>query len=428
LQSVQVASKKSAICKNLQGMGGGVSTLPCVVEEHPYLLERFHERYAEIFLDLHHEFKATLPALSDRAMRDIIVEKLKENEMDIIHAIVKEEAHSKSHNQLIERFECLNLGNGNGRGGIHSLNFLCCVDGSQKSVIAFENMLSFTEKIEFVEIFHAFHAQDENPLQMDEDVVARGAEGVKIQSFYERRLKEMLSSTSYSFSLHERFDRTPFHVLSDLLEPSPTAETKEDERSPNRLAKPDFIFLGYTAQQNESSSSLTLLGSTADIALRSIHFPCVVCKKSPTVSPSRFPGTTISKSCVMMINFSKNSKTGLMLLLPLLSPHDSLRLVYFAKPDVSQKSIDTLTSFYQTQLDSYGPGTSEIKIISIGTDEKVGERIVEYCNERTQRTSWREEEEVDFLAIAPREKLLIAQPLTEYVLEHVRCNVILCKC
>ena len=115
------------------------------------------------------------------------------------------------------------------------------------------------------------------------------------------------------------------------------------------------------------------------------------------------------------------------MLLPILSPQDSLRVVYFAKPDVSQKSIDTLTSYYQAQLDSYGPSSSEIKIISISSDEKVEERIVEYCNERTQRGSWREGEEVDFLAIAPREKLLIARPLTEYVLEHVRCNIILCK-
>jgi hypothetical protein len=411
-------------------MGGGVSTLPGVVEEHPYLLERFHERYAEIFLELHHEFKANTPALSDRTMRDIIVEKLKENEMDIIHAIVKEEVHSKNHNQLMERFHSLNLGNSNGRGGVHSLNFLCCVDGSQQSVVAFENMLTFSEKIQFVEFFHAFHALEKDQLTMRQEVVGGEAGGdFKIQSFYERRLDEILSSASYSFSFHERFDRTPFHVLSDLLEPASSEELKEDQRNPNRLVKPDFIFLGYTERQIDPSSStyLTLLGSTADIALRSIHFPCIICKRPPSLSPSRFPGAIVRKSCVMMINFSKNSKSGLMMLLPLLSPQDSLRVVYFAKPDVSQKSIDTLTSYYQTQLDSYGPSASEVKIICISADEKVGERIVEYCNERTQRASWGEDEEVDFLAIAPREKLLIAQPLTEYVLEHVRCNLILCK-
>lgn len=409
-------------------MGGGVSTLPCVVEEHPYLLERFHERYAEIFLDLHHDFKAVTPAMSDKIMREIIVEKLKAHEMDIIHAIVKEEAHSKSHNQLMERFQSLNLGNGNGRGGIHSLNFLCCVDGSQQSVIAFENLLTFSEKIHTVQLFHAFHALERHQLNMRPEVVDDGGE-VTIQSFYERRLDEILSPTSYSFSFHERFDRTPFHVLSDLLEPA-SVESKDDQKNLIPLVQPDFIFLGYPERQAEFSSSsyLTLLGSTADIALRSIHFPCIICKRSPSVaSSSRFPGSIVKKSCVMMINFSKNSKSGLMMLLPLLSPQDSLRVVYFAKPDVSQKSIDTLTSYYQAQLDSYGPSSSEIKIISISSDEKVEERIVEYCNERTQRGSWREDEEVDFLAIAPREKLLIARPLTEYVLEHVRCNIILCK-
>lgn len=441
-------------------MGSGVSTLPTLAQEYPDHVTRLHERYADIFMNFHYQFKDS--TLSRNELREILLQELEENEMDILYTLIKEEIHELHHydhdheKRNLEEEDDQNESRVPFQHQVHPLvNILCCIDGTTSSLAAFEHVLRFQDKLQFLELFHAYQSNEEHLLPHEE-------RSENIRKYYENRLQDIMSSSLYSFNYQERFNKSPFYVLSELLDPLTTSKN-----SSSRLTKkPDFIFLGYSNErtssstsslQNQTTSYPTILGSAADIALRSIHSSFVICKASPPKSTHLYT----RKSCAMMINFSNSCKIGLEILFKLLSPQDRLQLVYFAKPDVSRESLDRLVRYYQKQLKLYGPNSTAIHILHTPHDANIGHCIVEYCN--TQKNIWTDivhspshpntstgndgtlclvneekwEEcklhddemgkELDYLAIVPRDKLLVAQPLTEYILEHVKCNFILCK-
>jgi hypothetical protein len=120
---------------------------------------------------------------------------------------------------------------------------------------------------------------------------------------------------------------------------------------------------------------------------------------------------------VYAVNFSEQSKRGLDVLLRVINPRDSLTLVHFSDPEAEDNEyIGEMVSYYERELDSYGPARADVKVIEKERGVAITATIADYVNAGNY----------DFFAIAPRAKIVISS-ITTYIVNRVDCNVILCK-
>lgn len=137
---------------------------------------------------------------------------------------------------------------------------------------------------------------------------------------------------------------------------------------------------------------------------RTLHIPGIIIKR---------PIPKTAKSYIYAVNNSPRSKQGLDLLLQLLGPRDSLRCVHFTNPDDVDEDIE---EYYKEELLENAPVDSEFVCIRKTPGDPLTHVIVDYVND----------ESPDFFVIAPRAKKALSS-ITEYIVNHVTCNVILCK-
>ena len=156
------------------------------------------------------------------------------------------------------------------------------------------------------------------------------------------------------------------------------------------------------------------LGSTADMALRSVHLPCIIAKKNcPKDSPRVF---------ILAVNFSDNSKKGLDILLRLVSSRDTLQLLFIQKPETNIEKIGILQSYYEDQLNRYGPSDSHFIKILIDHHQTVVDTILSYVNDGHGSIT------PDFLALSPRAiPDRIHSTITETLINGANTSIILCK-
>lgn len=135
-----------------------------------------------------------------------------------------------------------------------------------------------------------------------------------------------------------------------------------------------------------------------------LHIPGIIIKR---------PIPKTAKSYIYAVNNSLRSKKGLDLLLQLLGPRDSLRCVHFTNPDDVDNDIE---EYYKDELLENAPVNSEFVCIHKTPGDPLTHVIVDYVNNELP----------DFFVIAPRAKKELSS-ITEYIMNHVMCNVILCK-
>ena len=178
--------------------------------------------------------------------------------------------------------------------------------------------------------------------------------------------------------------------------------------------------LGHYGRKGPKATPL-LLGSTADLALRTLLCPVILVKRTVSVGPRYY---------VFAVDFSSTSKKGLDILLSLVTPRDTLRLIYIrhtsaaaAKQDDSAADTDAINNkeyyYYDNELQENGPVDSAFTYIDVPEEVSVFEAIVDHVSGPHMP---------DFLAIAPRalaEEGINAN--TEYIIAHAPMSVILCK-
>lgn len=173
-------------------------------------------------------------------------------------------------------------------------------------------------------------------------------------------------------------------------------------------------------------------------SFRSLHVPCIVIKTHVRKGPRSF---------VMAVNGTQVSKHGLDILLRVVNSRDSVTLIYYVNPDVeTAEVVDPLRDYYEHELEEYGPPDAKYApfilniqlpyIVSIDALMNILV-VVDVCRfvvHHTPRdvslkeaiTNFVNESECDFFAIAPRAKNAMSN-MSDFIINHVSCNIILCK-
>ena len=276
--------------------------------------------------------------------------------------------------------------------------FVCAVDGSDASHLAFKATKLLLKKKDHICIFHAFKPEldEQKPAHMKSET---------IKHKYQTDLVGSFPSGKYSFLWEDKKDCQAKELiikLSDLY------------GQLNGGVKPEFLVLGYTGRKGiHKTEGATTIGSTSDFALRSIHLPTILIKNEVPTGP---------KSYIMAIDESKNSKTGLDMIFPLIRPQDSLTVIHIYDVENTafgaQSEKDETAQYYENELNEHAPTTNAKFHPIMKAAEGIAATINEYVNEIVP----------DFFCMAPRaqaEKGITS--LTEKMILELKCNIILCK-
>jgi hypothetical protein len=396
-------------CCSIAIMGNGASLLSAVVAEHPEMLGHYREEIAIHFLDEYSRLKAR--GLSDEEIKREFIQGLRDKESAIFARVAESEAKDKKfgdddeHEKLfIERCNRSAHTVATRRG----INYLCCVDGSDVAEIAFQLCMCLRRKHDNVEIFHAFKESKNEALAPE---YLPGA----IRRRYDDQLKAQMSTQNYSFHFEERYSRSAYRTLQDFLDHC------NDSTNPYLLPAghktPDFVVLGHAGRKRVAGGrhggSETSLGSTAELALRSIHVPCIIAKRNCPLSGS------MARVFMLTVNFSECSKRGLDILLPLVGPRDTLRLVFVQRPEADAEKVQRIQNYYENELHQNGPFDSKFVRLRIDHHQSIANAIIDHVNGPHSP---------DFLALSPRARpSYVHSPITEQVIMNARPSIILCK-
>jgi hypothetical protein len=278
--------------------------------------------------------------------------------------------------------------------------FMCCVDGSDEADSAFKTTLHLRKKYDNVCVFHAF-SKEKSAL------LASTYQPDQIKQRYESQLISACKRPYFSMHFEERYNRSALRVLQDLISLYSSAFSRDILPTLNR---PDFIVVGYCGRKGPKDKP-RVLGSTADLALRTLPVPVIVAKRPISATGSRH--------FVFAANFTEASKKGLDILLTLVSPRDTLRVIFVRHASDSTEEIaDSLYYYYSNELTENGPVDSAFQIMDVPDERSVAETVVEFVNGPHMP---------DFLAIAPRPHVNGLSTSTEYIVENSAVSVILCR-
>ena len=338
---------------------------------------------------------------SENSLRHSILQKAKKalgHSMKILEDLVNvpENERTTDVNQSVETFReiCVN--------SIESIRlknqyrWIIGIDGTNGGHIAYETALVLRKKIDHVSLFHVWNDKHQaDMLQQKYDVLLTTA-GIKPEL--------------YQFLWKESGNETVQKILMDLVE-----ELAALAESPYSDPIPDFFVCGTTHSVQQGFSSTTL-GSVSDLALRRVHLPVIITKgKVPPRGPKKY---------IMAVDDSEQSKRGFDILLTLLAPKDTLRVVHVCnKNDATQyvdeggeSTIAKIKTYYENELDVVGPVDSSVIMLAVEGGVTAVNCLIDYVNS----------ENPDFLALAPRAQLQNTS-FTEQVMYRVYSAIILCK-
>jgi nucleotide-binding universal stress UspA family protein len=418
-------------------MGASASLFQKLAQDHPELAETYRREFAEMFAT---EMKSLKDAdVSEEQLRIEFDEKLRLKAMNIISEISNDSHRNTTEgfedNRFIADIQQLH----NRAKAKRSLNYLVCVDGSEAADTAFKSALTITRKIDRLCIFYAFEPEDV-------PYMIRKFHPDQVRSKYESLAIATLDKDSFEFQAIEKQGRSVIEAVRDYC-----------DRSDDHL-RPDFVVLGrtggtakasdVTGQTAERSSKschcyachirmqemleeqhkmhpaahhnktlsprlkatgISSLGCTAETGLRSLHLPVIVMKEA--VSSRR------AHSFVLAVDGSLHSQLGLDILLRLVRPSDSLRVIHVTSRDADRAEVERIKSYYEQELSHAAPADSAFVLLhSLGN--VVVNVICSFVNDMN----------ADFVALAPRaQREFEITDLTEGVIVNAKANIILCK-
>jgi hypothetical protein len=438
-------------------MGGGASILSVTLAENPQLFDVYRKEFAELFTEEYYRLRTL--GCSEEEIKQQFLSSLQQNESEIFQRIAAIENQSKSVKKgdpspsasatsaSIDKNEiCSRVVESIMTKGAHT--FLCCLDGSSNSDLAYELCLSLMKKYDSLCLFHAYCETNFSHLPSS-------ALPSVIRKRYEEKLlasSALIKPSHYSFHFEECYSRSVLRVLTDLID----HHTNDDKRFilPPSSKAPDFVVLGYTGHGQVNAGATDddsgdggeesvinpplvvapmSLGRTVDAALRSIHLPCIIAKRlcvspdatstPPSTSAPLVEGISAPRVFVLAVNSSEQSKRGLDILLRLVSARDVLELLFIQKPDVDPEKIHQLQCYYEDELRRYGPPESRFLKLAIGHQQSVAETIIDYVNH-----GYAAHRVPDFFAISPRDTVGPARSkLTEQLIHGINTSIVLCK-
>eukprot|EP01032_Pedospumella_encystans_P015932 gene15932-18197_t len=307
-----------------------------------------------------------------------------------------DEKHSEGKDEFQKA--CMDVGHKITSKGAHFI--MCCVDGSRQSDIAFESALNLRRKFDHINVYHAYKdIPDLQPATWRHKA---------LETKFDCELVSKVPASLYSLTFVDRCGNTVNDVLHQAVDPIHFTPDST-QRSP-LSGPPDFIIMGHHGRKGPKERRASI-GSTADHALRNLHYPCMIVKNLVPAG---------ERSYLMAVNGSNVSKRGFDILMRLVNPRDTVQLVYFAysyNHDLTNaEEKDHITDYYTKELREIGPVNSEFKIVEYAANMDLAHSIVEYANESS----------ADVFAIAPR-ATRNPSSITEHILTNVLLTVLLCK-
>jgi hypothetical protein len=348
-------------------MGGGVSQIVSLAQSNPALFDQFRLEFAELFAKEFESYKQQ--GLTIREAQEKIYQKIQKEDLATLLKILRMTATTTTPSSTatsavgggtIESIENNLMIGMNINRKKQALKFICCVDGSEGSDLAFKTTMRLWKRHDHVILFHAYHESKQNELPP-----LYRAQNVK-QRYDGQVLERGIPSNQTIFQLEDKGKFNTFTVLRNYLlmfrytwESSGMASAYQQSSITDStsqymsLVPPDFILLGYNGrtvkgkQQQTDGSTKTIpsssqgelyltMGSTANITFRNLQIPCIICKRQIpyAVSHGKSENRTFSRplTYLMAIDHTHHSKNGLEILLQLIRSCDSLKLVHFLIP------------------------------------------------------------------------------------------------
>lgn len=275
-------------------------------------------------------------------------------------------------------------------------HYICSVDGSNNSHLGYQNIINLRKKYDFITIFHAYKDnQDEIPIKFN-------AESIKER--YENEINIELNSNNSVLCWEPRHNRSVIDTLKDYI-------TMCDETN----NPPHFIVLGHTGRKVDKVRNergyFAPLSSNCDWVLRTIQLPAIIAKRE-------IPLRREKKVWMMAVDGTIYSNRGLDILFHLVNPKDTLIVFHICNDTESNEQITKITSYYEDELATSGPVSSQFILVEQERGIDLGTSIVNYVNDTNP----------DLFALGPRARAtLTLSPITEHVINNVNCSIIVCK-
>lgn len=296
-----------------------------------------------------------------------------------------------------------------------SRTFLCAVDGSDGSNLAFHMMMSMRKHFDRVCVFHTYSLDKEGmlPSHYRKD---------ELRSYYENELIHtyQMSSGKFSFDWVDRKGKSVNEILVELLD-----EYKgiRNPMTPTRQA-PDFFFCGFSGRKKspsfEGRDDFTNLGSTANFASRNINVPVIIAKRP--LQNSEHP-----RCFVVGVDGTSLSKKGFHILLQLIKPHDIIKSIYIdgTAQSSTRDHLDSSDQACQTIFEDYRSEIANLSLDLEATFESLFCRD-EDCSIPSMICEYAQDQNADFIAITPRATGDLSS-ISEQVIFLAPCSVILTK-
>jgi hypothetical protein len=244
--------------------------------------------------------------------------------------------------------------------------FVCCVDGTEGGDVTFHTMTHLMRKRDYIAILHS-------PDEDGKGSTFDDSSGMK-HHYESQLLRRGLPPSNFLFQVEPKGNLNTLSVLKrymSLFNSHQKLQQKVTHAAQTTLDSsflyeipPDFILLAYDSWKGQSSLSTTPSGasasaapsSTSDLVMRTLHIPCIICKKrfpdlnhqvnSSSNGSNRRVSAVQSLTYVMAIDDTETSLNGLEILLQLLKSTDRLVLIHIHYP------LDAVPSQFLAQLNA----------------------------------------------------------------------------
>lgn len=281
-----------------------------------------------------------------------------------------------------------------------SLTFMCAVDGSDASDIAFKTMMQMKRRLDHVCLFHAYSkAKDPYlPQRYQKDFLMQHYEAELLSTY-------RIPLSRFTFFWTDRKGKSVKEVVLHMMEDF--KGVRANPMAPTAHV-PNFFFMGYVGRKGPKDRP-SVLGSVTDISLRNVHMPCVITKQLCIKHERYF---------VIAVDGSPLSKRGFDMVFTLINPRDKVGVVHVINPRRSGgiPPPDDIEHYYEVELEKIGTADCKFRTLVSYENKSIGETIVDYVNDT----------QADFVSIAPRTRPDLSS-VTEHVIAFANCNVILCK-
>jgi hypothetical protein len=281
-------------------------------------------------------------------------------------------------------------------------HFVIAVDGSEASHNAFMMAMRLRRGEDHIQVLHCYRE--------DQEGLPDAFKANSIKERYESELVCHLPHQFFSVNLRPK--------IRDIETPKVVAHYINNQAVQETLVSPDtvpnFLFMGVVGRKGPKEDP-TVLGRTAYESLQFSHIPVILVRKP-------IPEDKTALTYVLSVTASDRSKHAFRLLLPLLKPRDRLVVLHVSYDPLEVEDLpasahpDAIRRYYEKEVEENAPVGSSFHSIEHVPGQPVHETIAAFV----------EEQEADFLALAPRYRQSLSST-TSHLLQKSKMNLILFK-